>query len=155
MLLTNAQVKMFKSIEDSEPVSIDPYVTVLVGQNEAGKTAFLQALHKARAIEEDVAYDVIEDYPRKSLTEYEKQHEKSPAIVAVLTYKLQEQDRNAIKTKYGIDVGEDYQFYVNQKYDGSSTVGFNISEKPYIERIVREASLPSDIAEKASAASSV
>jgi len=47
MLLTTASVKVFKSIEGSGNISIDPDVTVLVGQNEAGKTAFLKALHKA------------------------------------------------------------------------------------------------------------
>jgi len=46
MLLTAAQVKMFKSIDDSGNVSIDPYVTVLVGQNEAGKTAFYKRFTK-------------------------------------------------------------------------------------------------------------
>ncbi len=155
MLLTNAQVKMFKSIEDTEPVSIDPYVTVLVGQNEAGKTAFLQALYKARAIEEGVSYDVIEDYPRKSLTEYERQHEKSPAIATELTYELQPHDRVKIRIKYGIELPEDFQFTHHYKYDGSTDVVIDVSEKSYIEHIVSKASLPFEVAEKAAAASSI
>ena len=48
MILSKAQVKLYRSIEISGEVNIDPKVTVLVGQNESGKTAFLQALHKAQ-----------------------------------------------------------------------------------------------------------
>jgi AAA15 family ATPase/GTPase len=57
MKLTNAHVKNFKSIDDSGDVAIDPTVTVLVGQNEAGKSAFLQALYKARAADNSGEYD--------------------------------------------------------------------------------------------------
>jgi hypothetical protein len=40
MLLTNAQVKMFKSIEDSESVTIDDSVTVLVVKMKLVKLLF-------------------------------------------------------------------------------------------------------------------
>lgn len=41
--LTKAQVFKYKSIEDSTPVRIMDDVTVLVGKNESGKTAFLNS----------------------------------------------------------------------------------------------------------------
>lgn len=155
MLLINAQVKMFKSIEDSDSVLIDPYVTVLVGQNEAGKTAFLQALYKARAIEDEAGYDVVEDYPRKGLTAYEKQHEHSPAVVTELTYELQDYERETIKTKYGIDLPKDFQFKVLHKYDDSILIQLSIAEPPYVKHVVQTAKLPADIAKKAFAAATV
>jgi predicted ATP-dependent endonuclease of OLD family len=148
MLLTDARIKMFKSIEDSDPVLIDPYVTVLVGQNEAGKTAFLQAMHKAKPVDTDIAYDVTDDYPRRSLTEYERQHEKSPAVVAQLTYEFQQRDLDRVKEKYGVELPADFKFTISHKYDGKSTVLFDVPEKPYIQQIVREASLPAGIAKK-------
>lgn len=45
--LKKVQVYKYKSIDDSTPVVIKDDVTVLVGKNESGKTAFLEALHKA------------------------------------------------------------------------------------------------------------
>src|SRR5438270_1226301 len=96
MLLTSAKIFMFKSIDNSGDVKIDPSITVLVGQNESGKTAFLQALHKAKSVEDDVAYDVLNDYPRKALTAYEKQHAKTPAVVAELTYQLRDDEVKTI-----------------------------------------------------------
>jgi recombinational DNA repair ATPase RecF len=65
MILTSAHVTHYKSIDDSGEVPIDPKVTVLVGQNEAGKTGFLQALYKAHPIfAEDEGFDKVEEYPR-------------------------------------------------------------------------------------------
>ncbi|WP_197091411.1 AAA family ATPase, partial [Paenibacillus algorifonticola] len=52
-------------IDDSETVRIEPDVTIIVGQNESGKTAFLQALHKAFPVKKNITYNVTEEYPRK------------------------------------------------------------------------------------------
>lgn len=41
LTLIKVQVWKYKSIEDSTPVEIANAVTVLVGKNESGKTAFL------------------------------------------------------------------------------------------------------------------
>jgi hypothetical protein len=85
MQLIRARVQNFKSISDSGVVSVDPKVTVFVGQNEAGKTAFLQALHKARAADGESGYDQTMDYPRRYLTDYEERHQGKPAPVATFT----------------------------------------------------------------------
>lgn len=149
MLLTNAQVKMFKSIEDSEPVSIDDYVTVLVGQNEAGKTAFLQALYKAKAIDKDITYDVTNDYPRKSLTAYEKQHSTSPADVAVLSYKLQTNELAIINNKYGLGLTENFEFTITYKYDGSIGITLlNTPEGPYLKKLISSSALTAEVKNK-------
>ena len=49
MKLTEARVGNFKSIDDSDPFTLDQ-VTCLVGKNEAGKTAVLEALYKLTRI---------------------------------------------------------------------------------------------------------
>ncbi len=45
MILKSVRIENFKCVEDSKEFSLDP-VTCLVGKNEAGKTALLQALYK-------------------------------------------------------------------------------------------------------------
>lgn len=89
MFLKETCVTMFKSIKESGSVTIDSQVTVLVGQNESGKTAFLQALHKARPVEGGVQYDIIADYLRRHLTAYQKVHAQKPANVVKLIDELQ------------------------------------------------------------------
>ena len=48
VILKTAVVRKFRSIENSGTVRFEPDVTCLVGKNESGKTAFLEALHQAR-----------------------------------------------------------------------------------------------------------
>lgn len=74
LTLVKAQVWKYKSIEDSTPVPLADSVTVLVGKNESGKTAFLEALHKAMPLG-GAKYDYVADYPRKDLVRYRPQHE--------------------------------------------------------------------------------
>ncbi|MGH9942173.1 MAG: AAA family ATPase [Pyrinomonadaceae bacterium] len=152
MRLISAQVRNFKSIEDSGSVSIDPEVTVLVGQNESGKTAFLQALHKARSIEDDVAYNIEEDYPRRGMIEYKRRHKETPAIVVELSYELTKGEVNRITRAFGFELFKSLQFKVQHKYGGSSLIIFSSDEKPYIKHLVTGSGLPAEIAEKASQA---
>ena len=74
LTLVKAQVWKYKSIEDSTPVALADDVTVLVGKNESGKTAFLEALYKALPLGA-AGYDYVADYPRKDLVRYRPQHE--------------------------------------------------------------------------------
>ena len=54
MKLLSATIENFKCIEDSTEFSLDQ-VTCLVGKNEAGKTALLEALYKLNPVESEMA----------------------------------------------------------------------------------------------------
>jgi predicted ATP-dependent endonuclease of OLD family len=126
--LIAADVTNFKSIEDSDAVKIDPAVTVLVGLNESGKTAFLQALHKARAIAKDASYQIYEDYPRKSLSAYERVHEDSPTVVATLTYELEADEIDSINDFAGFDSLDKLAFKISHRYDNGATISLSVPE---------------------------
>ena len=89
--LINVQVWQYKSIEDSTPVELSSEVTALVGKNESGKTAFLEALNKAMPLEETkYKFDYISDYPRKDLVRYRPQHEAGKfQEVAKLAFRIE------------------------------------------------------------------
>ena len=89
LTLIKAQVWKYKSIEDSTPVELGDAVTVLVGKNESGKTAFLEALHKALPLG-DAKYDYVADYPRKDLVRYRPEHAaKNYQKVVRLTFRIE------------------------------------------------------------------
>lgn len=141
MKLVSARIVKYRSIDDSGVVPIDAAVTVLVGQNESGKTAFLQALNKARSIEPGTGYVVTVDYPRKDLLEYEEIHEDAPAEVAMLTFQLEAADVHAINDDVGCDVmSQDATFQIGHKYDNKSTIYVTVDELKVVRYIV--ASLP-------------
>jgi hypothetical protein len=91
LTLIKAQVWKYKSIEDSTPVVLADDVTVLVGKNESGKTAFLEALHKSMPLS-GVKYDYVADYPRKDLVRYRPQHEANNyQKVVQLTFRIEKE----------------------------------------------------------------
>ena len=72
MKLTNLRVREYKSIRDSGDVAVSD-VTCLVGKNEAGKTALLEALYKLNPInDKDSKFSVTHDYPRSDVEDYEQ-----------------------------------------------------------------------------------
>jgi AAA15 family ATPase/GTPase len=77
MKLTRVQVREFKSVRDSNSFDVGN-VTCLVGKNEAGKTAILEALYRLNPIVASRAkFDVTEDYPRADVEEYQLAVQKS------------------------------------------------------------------------------
>lgn len=127
--LTKAHVFKYKSIEDSSPVEIGKDVTVLVGKNEAGKTAFLEALDKALSLE-NAKFNFIFDYPRKDYVHYKPQHDaKSYAKVVELTFGIE----NDLVAKINQEVFNGAQviqsghtFTRTTNYGNENTIGFYI-----------------------------
>lgn len=127
--LIEAQVSKYKSIEDSTPVPIGDEVTVLVGKNESGKTAFLEALHKALPLD-PAKFDYVADYPRKDLVRYRPQHEAGNAQqVVLLTFRIEEELAAKINSEVfgssGVVLGGT-TFTWTTTIDNRSTIGFRI-----------------------------
>lgn len=77
----------YKSFIEPQEVDIEDDITVLVGKNESGKTAFLECLAKSNYFQEDdkFKFHLQLDYPRKELKSKERE-ENLKAIKCV--YKL-------------------------------------------------------------------
>jgi energy-coupling factor transporter ATP-binding protein EcfA2 len=145
MFLRSARVTQFKSIEDSSEVAIEEGVTVLVGKNESGKTAFLQALSKSRDIQKTAKYDQISDYPRKNLNRIATIHGDKPIEVLVLSYSLNDEEKEAIKSTFGVELPEDFTFAVTHNYSNDSSISLAVDQKGFIERLISEAGLTKDL----------
>jgi predicted ATP-dependent endonuclease of OLD family len=64
MKLIEIRVREFESIWDSGTPKIDSSTTCLVGKNEAGETALLEAIYRLNPIvATDCSFDVTDDYP--------------------------------------------------------------------------------------------
>ena len=69
MQLTKVKITNYRSVQNSSEFDIDD-VTCLVGKNESGKTALLQALHKLNPVEEsndNQEFNVDNEFPRSNL----------------------------------------------------------------------------------------
>lgn len=64
MRLTAARVQKYRSIRDTGWFEVERDKTIMVGPNEAGKTAVLQALQQINAPQGVPRFDSLRDYPR-------------------------------------------------------------------------------------------
>src|SRR6266404_6364346 len=90
MRLKTVHIKNFKSIKDSNEFKIDEKVTCLVGKNEAGKTAILQAITKLNPVDPAEADFNDLEYPRHQLNEYQESDEYAEALIT--TWELDARD---------------------------------------------------------------
>lgn len=132
MRLVSANVRRYRSIEEGSEVSIEPDVTCIVGKNESGKSAVLQALYKSNPVEKSAKFDAGIDYPSR-LTRERKNSGEIP--VTVLTYELADEDVDAAESKFGpgilssrkVTVTTGYNYTANRfsaSYNESKAVAF-------------------------------
>ena len=84
MILKSFQVRDYKSITDSTEVAVEPLVTCLVGKNESGKTAALEALFRLRPVPTGhrTTFEGLYDFPRNRWAMEEEP--RSPALLRSL-----------------------------------------------------------------------
>ena len=129
MMLVSAIVGPYKSITTAQTVTFEEDVTVFVGQNEAGKSAVLEALNKTRPVSPaEKGFKVLLDYPRRDLRKYEREHPKADTTVVVLTYRLSEEERNLVEKTVGVKVSDPFDFTLRYQYDGNLLVSFHVDE---------------------------
>ncbi len=150
MLLHKARVSNFKIVEDSNEFRVDQ-VTCLIGKNESGKTAILDALYRLNPYDPEVAeFDRIEEYPRRYLLEYEERHRGREACVVTTTWDLEDAEVSAIEKVIGPGTVTSREVQVYKRYRDKGTVWtISIDEMKVIEHLVDAAGLYPEEAERA------
>lgn len=116
MKLVKAKVENFRSVEDSTEFEIGD-MTCLVGKNEAGKTALLQALSILRPYEDgESEYDKVNDYPRRFFSNFDERHPNGKAVVATTWWELSEEARQHLNDGFGEDAIEGNIFTIRGGY---------------------------------------
>lgn len=87
MTLKQVTINKYKCIETKQSFEVEPDVTVLVGKNESGKTAVLEAITKSNSYHSE-QFDTMQDYPRKEVKKFERGQDDARVIQC--TYTLQD-----------------------------------------------------------------
>jgi len=127
MKLTQARVINYRSIDDSSWVRVDD-VTALVGKNESGKTAFLQAIRKINSISGEEDGFIIRDYPRKGYIKYKKIHDQNPCEVAQAEFKLNPEEISQIEANFGDGILASDKVIVSKNYKNERNWKINLAE---------------------------
>lgn len=141
MFLKSARVENFKCIEDSGPFSLKP-VTCLVGKNEAGKSALIEALYKLNPdVEEKGEFDDLLEYPRRKYSSYKERREREPANVLTTEWELDRDDLEALEQALGPDVLESNVVVISKGYDNESHYKIQVNELKMVENCLERSLL--------------
>ena len=135
-ILKKAVVNKYKSYNAEQIVQLEDDITTLVGKNESGKTAFLEALAKLNYFtkDEDFEFDDVQDYPRNELKKYQRSGDKVEPIVC--TFQFDQDTIDAVNNDLGEGVLTTDSFDVSNCY-GSGRVWYHINsnEQKYLENL--------------------
>lgn len=101
MRLNKARITNYRSIRDTGLFEIEQAKTILVGPNEAGKTALLQALQRINAPDDIPGFDPLRDYPRAIYNDITTgKIDPSKLTVVEAHFRLEDQDKSLINEAY-------------------------------------------------------
>lgn len=124
MRLLSAHVTKFKSITNSTEFDLAGDITALVGKNESGKTATLEALYRVNPLSSGhpTTFNELYDYPRRHRSR-DKESIPDTRPIAV-TFELEQADVDVVSAKFGPKALKSRTITVNRQY-GSSTPSYN------------------------------
>lgn len=136
MKLKEVHVRLYKNFVDSGVVPIDEAVTCLVGKNESGKTAFLEALYSLKpAFESQVRVDLTMDYPRWRKVRDSRKMDLRKIAPIEATFTLEEQDFAALRKVCRVPLPPDTELTAQRSYGGVLGVKLSIPEKDLVEQL--------------------
>ena len=144
MKLTRARVTNYRSIDDSGWVSLDN-VTCMVGKNESGKAAFLQALRRINPVSGTNGSFDLRDFPRKGYVRYKRRHEKEPATVVTAEFKLSESEMDEIEAEFGKGVLRSDIVTASKNYKNQRAWDVDIDETAVVRHVIDSADLPLEV----------
>lgn len=113
MKLKTAHIQNYRSIRDTGVFDVEVAKTILVGPNEAGKTAVLQALQQINPPNGVKRFDALRDYPRakyNDITTGKVDPEKVPVVT--VTFALEANDLAALPASMRAITGYSYTRYI-------------------------------------------
>lgn len=115
MRLVSFRVRLFRNIVDSGDVPVEN-VTALVGKNESGKSALLQALHHLNPAKPAVALNLLDEYPRWLKKEHEIAGTIDQAVPITAVFDLADEDLSELRQQLGAEVLRTPQVTASRKY---------------------------------------
>lgn len=138
MKLTSFRITDYRSITDTGEIEVDPRITCLVGKNEAGKTAVLQALRRINPVHA-ANFNLTLDFPRNRLIQHQRERKQSggPApLVARATFELDDDDTRLIESTLGEGALRDRHITVSVGYEAKATGDVPIDEAAVVRHLL-------------------
>jgi energy-coupling factor transporter ATP-binding protein EcfA2 len=148
MRLSSIRVTEFRSVRDSQSFEVGE-VTCLVGKNESGKTALLQALYRLNPIvTEHARFTATEDYPRAYVKRYEravKAEEIDPQVVVEATFELGEDELKEVEGLFGRKVLPKGELVLSRGYSNELVWKLEVDEGLGVSHVAKAIELETAI----------
>lgn len=135
MKLTSFRVCRYKNVLDSTTVLVDPEVTALVGMNESGKSAMLDALYRLNPVYED-SFSERDDYPRWRWKRDGRKENLSDISPIEVVFELDENDRECLRSALGEGVVTENSLTVGRCYNGKLWMRLPVDEHRFLRNVL-------------------
>lgn len=143
MKLDRVQVQYFRNILNSTEVEIQEDVTCLVGKNESGKTAFLEALRRLNPAQGNPTFITGQHYPAWLEKKHRRQGQDLDAVKAVTAwFTLEQRDKDALASRLGEGVFRSDEISASRTYEGTRYYEYLADEKRAVANLIEKADLP-------------
>ena len=148
MRLTQVQVQNFKCVDDSTAFKVGP-ITCLVGKNESGKSALLQALYRLNpVIDANTGYLPLE-YPRRRWSAYKERAKNDPDNVLTTTWAIEASDMQVLDSYLGAGAMIQTEVTFTKGYDNVRNLSkLTIDQKKVVDHFISSADLHTEEAER-------
>ena len=127
--LKNVVINKYKSFLEKQEIEIEDGVTRIVGKNESGKTALLEAMAKFNYFDskdKTFTFNSTNDYPRGELKRYQQEYPNEDFDVITCTFELSDDLLNQISEDVGKEVFTSKSIIVAKTYNNSKKF-YNVS----------------------------
>jgi len=148
------RVRNYRCIDDSGWVSIDE-LTCLIGRNESGKTAFMEAIERLNPSFSREEYEPYQDYPRADWPEYSDRHEDDPDVVASAEFELTDAEVEAVEEAYLPGILAEQVATVHRDYGNDRRWELELDDSVLLEYLTREHDFAEEVQSQLEAADSM
>ena len=143
--LKNVVINKYKSFLEKQEIEIEDGVTRIVGKNESGKTALLEAMAKFNYFDskdKTFTFNSTNDYPRGELKRYQQEYPNEDFDVITCTFELSDDLLNQISEDVGKEVFTSKSIIVAKTYNNIKRF-YNVSTntKKFIEQFLQNYTL--------------
>jgi predicted ATPase len=133
--LVSVEVDHFKNILKSGVVVIQPDVTCVVGKNESGKTAFLQALHRFNPAQPNVMFNAQRQYPAWLEKQHRRQKNLEEHCPVACTFELEKPDLEPVEEALGRGALKNTTITISRTYGNEFRWNVEINEPSIVAHI--------------------
>lgn len=148
--LKKVEINKYKSFLEKQEIDIEDGVTRVVGKNESGKTALLEAMAKFNYFDshdDSFNFNSTNDYPRGLLKKYQQEYPDDDFAVISCTFEISDELLKQISDDIGKGVYTDKTIQIAKKYNNGMTYTISADCKKFIENFLQKYTLETALKE--------